>query len=256
MPRVIEPWSTPRAINRRPSSVRVMKRSGCSPKSAVRPARTRIRPSENRIAAPRIQGSVADWVRKLKSGMAPALEPHVELVDQLVVGEVLARAALVLDLPVHDHVTAVGDADRLVEVLLGHEDGQAVALLQLPDLVDRVDDEYRGKADRRLVDEQDLRGGHQRAGEREHLLLAAAHAAGELAAPLCKARESLVAERKVPGHRRTRGLPRGAEQQVFLDGQLREKAPSFRHERYAEVDDLLGRAPHKVVLGAVDHRAD
>src|SRR5215510_3819856 len=119
MPRVIVAWSTPMVISRRPSSVRVMKRSGCSPKSAVSPARTRTRPIENRIAAPRIQGSVADWVRKLKSGMAPALEPHVELVDQLVVREVFARAALVLDLAVNDHVAAVGDADRLVEVLLG-----------------------------------------------------------------------------------------------------------------------------------------
>src|SRR5215471_1702038 len=140
MPRVIVPSITPSEMSSRPSSVRVMKRSGCRPKSAVSPARIRIRPSASRTVAPSIHGSVDDWVRKPRSGMRS--QPHVQLVDQLVVREVVARSALVLDPPVDDHVAAVGDADRLVEVLLGHEDGQAVALLQLPDLVDRVDDEY------------------------------------------------------------------------------------------------------------------
>src|SRR5882672_8075110 len=147
MPMVIVPSSTPSAISSRPSRVRVMKRSGCRPNSAVRPARIRTRPSENSTAAPRIQGSVEVCVRKPRSGIAPPiLEAHVQLVDQLVVREVLARAALVLDLAVHDHVAAVGDADRLVEVLLGHEDGEPVALLQLPDLVDGVDHQYRREA--------------------------------------------------------------------------------------------------------------
>src|SRR5262245_50561432 len=122
MPSVIVPSSSPSAMSSSPRSVRVMKRSGCRPNSAVSPARIRTRPSENSTAAPRIQGSVADCVKTLRSGIAaPILEAHVQLVDQLVVREVLARAALVFDLPVHDHVAPVGDADRLVEVLLGHE---------------------------------------------------------------------------------------------------------------------------------------
>jgi len=42
---------------------------------------------------------------------------------------------------------------------------------------------------RRLVDQENLGCGHQRARERQHLLLAAAHAAGELPAPLGKGAE-------------------------------------------------------------------
>src|SRR5882672_2080607 len=182
---VIVPSSKPSEMSSSPSSVRVMNDRGCSAKSAVRPARTRIRPSERSAAAPRIHGSVAACVRKLRSGIArPALKPHVQLVNQLVVGEILARAALVLDASVHDHVAAIGDAYCLGEILLGHENCEAVALLELPDLVDGMDDQYRREPDRGLVDEQDLGGGHERAGKGKHLLLAAAHAAGELLAPL------------------------------------------------------------------------
>src|SRR5436190_7508669 len=109
----------------------------------------------------------------------------------------LAHAALEHDLAVHDDVAAVGDADRLVEVLLGHQHGQAVALLQLLDLGDGVRNEDRREADRRLVDQEELRRRHERAGEGQHLLLPPGHRAGKLAAPLGEHRERLVAEGQV-----------------------------------------------------------
>ena len=40
------------------------------------------------------------------------------------------------------------------------------------------------KAERRLVEQQNLRIGHQRAADRQHLLLAAGQRAGDLAEPL------------------------------------------------------------------------
>ena len=57
-------------------------------------------------------------IRKGGAGTAgrqpDAIAPCRGLWIELVVGEVVARAALVFDAAVDDHVAAVGDADRLV----------------------------------------------------------------------------------------------------------------------------------------------
>jgi len=81
------------------------------------------------------------------------------------------------------------------------------------------------------------------ARERNHLLLPAGHAACELLTPLGESRERLVAEQQVLGDLAARGRAEGAEQQVLLDRELREEPPAFRHERDAEIDDLLRREP-------------
>jgi hypothetical protein len=82
----------------------------------------------------------------------------------------------------------------------------------------------RRQPDRRLVDQQDLRRQHQRAAERQHLLLAARHRAGELAAPLGEPRERLEAGFEVLLELRARGRAERAEREIFLDGQFRETA--------------------------------
>ena len=51
---------------------------------------------------------------------------------------------------------------------------------------------------------------------------------------------------------RPRDAAVGAEQQVLLDRELRKEPPPFRHQRDAEIDDLLGRAPDELVACAVD----
>src|SRR5436190_1358101 len=48
------------------------------------------------------------------------LQPQIELPDQLVVIELVGRAALEGDLAVHDDVATVGDAQCLRKVLLRH----------------------------------------------------------------------------------------------------------------------------------------
>src|SRR5215510_12332257 len=112
------------------------------------------------------------------------LHAEVVLLDQLVLPELLRALSLELDATVDDDVAAVGDLGRLVEVLLGHQHGQLIALLELADLRDHPGHEDRGQPHRGLVDQEDLRRRHERARDREHLLLAAAHAAGQLTAPL------------------------------------------------------------------------
>ncbi len=85
-----------------------------------------------------------------------------------------------------------------------------------------------------------LRLGHQATGDRQHLLLAAAHRAGELAAPLGEAREEgegLFDQRRDLAAL----LDVRAELQVLHHRHLREDQPAFRHQGDA--------APHDDVAG-------
>src|SRR5215510_8968691 len=97
------------------------------------------------------------WRGICETGPLSVLQPQIKLLDQIVVVELLGRAALERDLAVHDDVAAIGDAQCLREVLLRHQHGELVALLELLDLLDRARDQHRRKSDRRLVDQQDAR---------------------------------------------------------------------------------------------------
>src|SRR5262245_39127260 len=227
---------------------------------------SRAASAAHRPAAPAPTISSGTWASKttsrddrtslMRRPWDPHSHPEIELADQVVVVELVGGAALEGDLAVHDDVAGIGDAQRLGEILLGHEHGELVALLELLDGVDSAADHDRAQAHRGLVDQEDARSRHQRAAERQHLLLAAAHAAGELAAPLGEPREDLEAERQVACDLATRGRPEGAEQQVLLDGEPREQPAPLGHQRDAEVDDLLGAAADQVMRGAVDDRDD
>jgi hypothetical protein len=69
-------------------------------------------------------------------------QPEIEFPYEFVVVEFLGGAALEGDLAMDDDIAAIGDAHRLVEVLLGHQHGQLIALLQLLDLFDRALNEH------------------------------------------------------------------------------------------------------------------
>ena len=89
------------------------------------------------------------------------------------------------------------------------------ALMRL-DQREQLLDQQRGQAERRLVEDQQLRLGHQAAADREHLLLAAGQRSGALALPFGKPREDrehavAVARRGAPtrgGRRRGRDFRR------------------------------------------------
>src|SRR4029079_5158925 len=68
--------------------------------------------------------------------------------DEIVLLELRHGPALEHDLAVDDDVAAVCDAYRLVEILLGHQYREPVALLQLPDLRDGMRHEYGGEPHR------------------------------------------------------------------------------------------------------------
>jgi hypothetical protein len=71
--------------------------------------------------------------------------------------------------------------------------------------------------DRRLVDKKYLRLRHQRAGERHHLLLAAAHAASGLFSPFGESRKEIIARFKVATDVRARLATQCAKEEILLD---------------------------------------
>src|SRR5712692_5530735 len=115
------------------------------------------------------------------------LQTQIKFLDQIVVVELIGRSPLKSDLAVNNDIAAVGDPDRLVEILLGHQHGKRIALLHFGNRIDGSADENRREANRWFVDQKDFRRQHERAPQRQHLLLAAGKAACELTAALGEA---------------------------------------------------------------------
>src|SRR5919201_2984906 len=115
---------------------------------------------------------------------------QVGAADGFVALEVGARA-LNRDAADLEHVRLRRRGKRDARVLLDDEHRQALLLVQRAhDPEDLLDDERR-EPERRLVEEEEARPAHQRAAEREHLLLSARERPRLLAAPAAHPRELL-----------------------------------------------------------------
>jgi hypothetical protein len=104
----------------------------------------------------------------------------------------------------------------------------------LEDLVDHD----RRQAHRRLVQQQHLGARHQRAAHGQHLLLAAAHRAGELLGTLLQAREDREHLVDVGVDLGLVVAREGAHLQVLGDGHAREGAATFGHHHQALLDQV------------------
>ena len=95
---------------------------------------------------------------------------------------------------------------------------------------------------------------HQRARDREHLLLAAAHAPGELAAGARRAAGTRVYQRSMSAatSRSRRGVR--AEPQVLVDGEVGDRAPALRNVRDARRPRSAPAASPTIVV-AVERRS-
>ena len=91
--------------------------------------------------------------------------------------------------------------------------------------------QQRRQAEKRLVQQQHARRGHQRTGDRHHLLLSAGQSAGKLPAPFCQAREQGIDVVKPLLQRAlaAAGKAYRAQQQVVLYRQRRKHAPPLGH---------------------------
>src|SRR5262249_35669653 len=114
------------------------------------------------------------------------------------VGEDVRARSLPHDPAVLEHIGAVSQAQRRSDVLLDQEDADAGSTDLAQYREHRLDDARR-EPERGLVEHEETRPGHERAADRDHLLLAARQGARQLAAALGEAREDLVhaSERRV-----------------------------------------------------------
>src|SRR6266511_3626268 len=146
----------------------------------------------------------------------------------------LAARSLEPDVPGLDHRPALRDLERLVQVLLDEENGDARAV-ELRDRAHHLLDEERRQAEARLVEHEQRGLPHDRPPDGAHLLLAAGEAACELPAPLREAGERREDLLEVPRGVLADAWGVGAEVEVLADGELRPELPPLRHERDAEL---------------------
>jgi hypothetical protein len=130
----------------------------------------------------------------------------------------------------------VGDPERLLGVLLDHQDGHTT----LADVEQQIEDDLeigRRKTRGRLVEQQQLRLAHQRPAHRHHLPLAAGQLARrliELAPEVGKQRQHVLANLFLVLWRR--GI--GADIEVLIDRERREHVAALRHHGNAERHQL------------------
>src|SRR4029453_7230407 len=113
---------------------------------------------------------------------------EVGVADGLVLGQLGARP-LERHVPPLKHVRPARGAPRELRVLLDDEDGEALLLVQVAEDAEDLSYDDRREPERRLVEEQETRPRHERAGDREHLLLSAGERSGLLRAALVEPRE-------------------------------------------------------------------
>ena len=130
----------------------------------------------------------------------------------------------------------MGDLEGGDGVLLDEQHGDAVDLVDLADDVEDLVDQEGREAETGLVEHQQLRLGHQRAGDGEHLLLAARQVAGLGLGALGEAREGLEHAVDQRRHVAAVAVHGGGGDEVFLRRQVTEDPPALEHMGDAEAD--------------------
>ena len=164
-------------------------------------------------------------------------DPEVHTLDRLVVYEI-GRRRLVDDGALAHDVGVVGHAHGHAEVLLHQEDGLP-RLLELCDHPEDLVDHHGGQALRRLVEQQQIGVGHERAGDGEHLLLAAGQEVTLVLTPFFQLGEDLEHLLQGPGILLAAGAR--SHGQVLGHGERREDHSALGDEADAQTSDLEGR---------------
>src|SRR3984893_12920738 len=164
---------------------------------------------------------------------AAVLDAEIELLDVVFLQK--ARAGIFHhDAADFQHITVVGEVQGHIRVLLDEENGHPLFPVDPADDVEDLLDEPGGEPQRRLVQQDHLRPGHQGAADRQHLLLAARHGAGALLGARPEYREVVVHHLHVLGDAVGVAPRIRSHLEVFPDGEEREYLASFRHVAQAE----------------------
>ena len=117
---------------------------------------------------------------------------QVIVFDQIILFQ-LGDSTLKHDFAMHDNVTTVGDADRLVKILFRHQYGESVAYFQFLDLVIVCDTSIGARPTEGSSTSSNI-GEDISARDGEHLLLPAGHRACQVAVALLQQRKRFIAE--------------------------------------------------------------
>ena len=190
-----------------------------------------------------------------RAGRVARLQPAAEIgaahgrIVLQVAGRTLADDAAVLQ-----EIAAAADRQALRGVLLDQQHADA----QVLDAAERLEQllaHQRREAEGRLIEQQHLRVRHERPADGQHLPLAAAHGAGELAPALGEPREEGQHLLQVGGLVPAGAGEIGAEQEVFVHGEVGEDAAVLRHQRQAGLDDGVRGHVGEVDAAEPDARA-
>src|SRR5690348_3355219 len=182
----------------------------------------------------------------LRTRRGSDLEPL--LADVGVLAQVLG-SAFEDDAAVAHHVAALGDLQRDRQLLLDEQDRDAAPAQLLQILADQLDD-LRCQPLGRLVDHDQVGVAHQRAAQRQHLLLAAREDARFGVRALLQAREQAVHVVERPA--RLLGALLLAEQQVLLDRELGEDVAVLGHVADAAVGDVERALAEDLLVAQAD----
>src|SRR5499426_1271201 len=158
-----------------------------------------------------------------------------EAADGLIFAAQRARVSAPAHASALEHVMAVGKSSENLEILVHDQDRLAAALELTQDFPDLAADDG-GKAFGCLVQDQQLRVGHQRACDRQHLLLPTRELAAHLRSALADPGKKLEDRVGGPARRAAWSRARGRGQ-ILPHRQARKDAAPLRHQTQPELGD-------------------
>src|SRR5437867_388561 len=154
----------------------------------------------------------------------------------------LGRRALEDDAPAVEDDDVVGNVEDQLGVLLHEDDGEPLGL-EATDRRHHLGHDLRRQSFRGLVHQQHPGVRHQRAGDREHLLLAARERSGDLVPALAQAWEERRHGVERPQHRQITARPASGHREILAHGEAPKDAAALGHERDAVGGYRLRGAP-------------
>ena len=127
-----------------------------------------------------------------------------------------------------EHVRALAEVECEQRVLLDEQDRDVLLVVQPVQELDELLDDDRREAERELVDRERARLGHQRATDRDHLLLAARGSSGGAVAQLVQLRQQGVDALETLARLARGGGGSGASRSTISVRNERPNAPSRR----------------------------
>jgi hypothetical protein len=153
------------------------------------------------------------------------------------------------------NISAIGEGQRLRDVLLDEHDGQPFLLVEAADDREDLGDDEGREAERGLVEHDEARLTHQAARDREHLLLAARQRSGRLSPPLGEAREERIGALELATRFAARALDDRAHLEVLEHAHVGEDLAALGDLADAELADAMALVAGDVLALEADRAA-